>query len=266
MSEQNSQGQISQGDVHLRIEARTAFVTFDRPSAHNAMTWHMYEKLAAALATINADASLRLAVFRGAGGKAFIAGTDIAQFTTFQSGDDGVAYEKKIDAYVSGLEALRVPTLAVIEGMAIGGGLAIANACDLRIATKGARFGVPIARTLGNCLSPNNLSRLTMSLGLSIVKRMLLLAELPTAEALEPVGYLAAITEPEALEETVKKISDRLLGHAPVTMRVTREMLRDLSLSAKDREDLIRECYGSQDFATGVRAFLAKQTAEWQGL
>jgi enoyl-CoA hydratase len=183
----------------------------------------VYEEQAAGLARIEADLAIRVAVLCGAGGKAFVAGTDIEQFVGF-SGDDGVAYEAQIDTYVAALKRVRVPMIAVVEGLAVGGGLAIANACDLRVAAAGARFGVPIARTLGNCLSPANLRRLTATLGLSTVKRMLLLADMPTAESLEPLGYRAAIASPETLDATVAQICQRLLGHAPVTMRVTREM------------------------------------------
>jgi enoyl-CoA hydratase/carnithine racemase len=108
--------------------------------------------------------------------KAFIAGTDIAQFQAFR-GDDGIAYEEKMEVILAGVETLPVPTLAVIEGFAIGGGLAIAAACDLRIATPGSRLGVPIARMLGNCLSIADYARLIAALGASRAKRMLLLAE-----------------------------------------------------------------------------------------
>ena len=121
----------------------------------------------------------------------------------------------------------------------------MANACDLRIAAAGARFGVPIARTLGNCLSPANLRRLTATLGLSTVRRM----PLP-AESLEPLGYRAAITSSETLEATVAQICQRLPGQAPVTMRVTREMLAALAVDPNtDGGDGIRTCYGSRDFA-----------------
>ena len=106
---------------------------------------------------------------------------DIAQFREFGSGDDGVTYEARLDGFVDTLERLRVPSIAVVEGCAVGAGLAIANACDVRIAASGARFGVPIARTLGNCLSAANLGRLCTTLGVSWVKRMLLLAEMPSA-------------------------------------------------------------------------------------
>jgi enoyl-CoA hydratase/carnithine racemase len=156
--------------------------------------------------------------------------------------------------------------VAVIEGWAVGGGLAIANACDLRIAEAGARFGVPIARTLGNCLSPANLRRLTATLGQGLVTRMMLLAEMPTAETLAPLGYLAAVVETGRLDAEVAAVCERLLGHAPVTMRVTRAMLRRLERdSAAEATDLIAECYGSDDFAEGVAAFLAKRPAAWTG-
>lgn len=254
-----------EGAVRYRAEGGIAYLTFDRPAARNAMTWRMYEELADGLARIEADSAIRVAVLRGTGGKAFVAGTDIEQFVGF-TGEDGAAYEARIDAYIAALEQVRVPTIAVVEGLAVGGGLAIANACDLRIATAGARFGVPIARTLGNCLSPANLRRLTATLGLSTVKRMLLLADMPTAESLEPLGYLAAIASPNTLDATLAQICHRLLGHAPVTMRVTREMLAALAMDPNhDGDDGIRTCYGSRDFAEGVRAFLDKRTATWSG-
>lgn len=256
-----------QGSVRYEANAGIAHLTFDRPAARNAMTWQMYDELADGIAKANMDLSIKVVVFRGAGGKAFVAGTDISQFAAFSTGADGVAYEQRIDGYIDALERVRVPTIAVIEGLAIGGGLAIANACDIRIATPGSRFGVPIARTLGNCLSPGNLQRLTATLGLSVVKRMLLLAELMTAETLQPLGYIAAIVEASALDDEIARTCARLLGHAPVSMAVTREMLRRLAHDpSADAHDLISACYGSEDFAAGVRAFLGKDTAVWKGL
>ena len=255
-----------EGTVRYRVEGAIAHLTFDRPAARNALTWRMYDELADGLARIEADPAVRVAVLRGAGGQAFVAGTDIGQFAAFTSGEDGVAYEARIEVAIDALERARVPTLAVIEGCAIGGGLAIANACDLRVATPGTRFGVPIARTVGNCLSPGNLRRLSATLGVGLVKRMLLLAELPSAETLAPLGYLAALAEPAALDAAVAGICERLLGHAPVTLRVTRETLRRLSTDpAAEATDLVRECYGSADFAAGVRAFAAKHPARRPG-
>ena len=180
---------MSNGEVRYSRVGKIATVIFDRPAAHNAMTWQMYEQLDAACARIRAEHDVRVAVFRGAGGKAFIAGTDIAQFQQFRSAEDGLAYEEKMESYIDAVESLPVPTLAVIEGYAIGGGLAIAAACDLRIATTGSRFGVPIARTLGNCLSMRNYARLVAALGAPRAKRMLLLAENLSAEEALAGGF-----------------------------------------------------------------------------
>ena len=133
----------------MSVDGARAHVWFDRPAARNAMTWAMYEDLAAVCGEIAARRDVRVAVFQGVGGKAFVAGTDIAQFARFESGDDGIDYEASIGKYVEAVAALEVPTIAVVEGWAVGGGMAIASVCDFRIATPGARFGVPIASSDG---------------------------------------------------------------------------------------------------------------------
>jgi enoyl-CoA hydratase len=257
---------MSDGQVRCVRERVVATVLFDRPDARNAMTWRMYEQLGEICATLRADPGVRVAVFRGAGGKAFVAGTDIAQFLDFKSGEDGIAYEERMEGYLGGLESLPMPTLAVIEGFAIGGGLAIAAACDLRVATPGSRFGVPIARTLGNCLSVANTARLVAALGASRAKRVLLLAELIGAEEALAGGFLTAIIAPEELDQRVAELCDRLAHHAPVTMRVSKEAIRRLMHAGlPDDHDLVREAYGSEDFRRGVRAFVEKKEAEWSG-
>jgi enoyl-CoA hydratase len=257
---------MSDGEVRYGREGPVVTVTFDRPAARNAMTWRMYEQLGEACARIHREDGLRVAVFRGAGGKAFIAGTDIAQFQAFRGGDDGIAYEQKMEGYIGAVEALPVPTLAVIEGFAIGGGLAIAAACDLRIATPGSRFGVPIARTLGNCLSMANYARLVAALGAPRAKRVLLLAEnIPAEEALAG-GFLSEIVAASDLEARVAELTSRLSQHAPLTMRVTKEAIRRiLHAGLPDGDDLVRACYGSDDFRLGIDAFLEKREPQWTG-
>jgi len=252
------------GRVRLAIEGPVARLTFDRPAARNAMTWRMYEELVDACAAIEANHAVRVAVLRGAGGRAFVAGTDIEQFRAFTSGEDAVAYERKIERYISGLESLPVPTVAVVEGWAVGGGMAIANACDLRLATPGARFGVPVARTLGNCLSASNLRRLTGTLGVAMVKRMLLAAETPAAEEM-PAGYVTVVAADE-LDIRVAELCERLAGLAPLTIRATKEALNRLARDpVAEGSDLIRLVYGSADFREGIEAFLAKRKPQWRG-
>jgi enoyl-CoA hydratase/carnithine racemase len=257
---------MSEGAVRYRREGVVGWITFDRPEARNAMTWTMYEQLGEACAHASADPELRAVVFRGAGGKAFVAGTDIAQFRAFHTAQDGLEYERRMEPYLSAVETLPVPTLAVVEGWAIGGGLAIAAACDLRIATPGTRFGVPIARTLGNCLSMMNYARLVSALGASCAKRMLLLAENLTAEQALAGGFLSEIVPPDALDARVAAIVERLAGGAPITLRVTKEAIRRLlHAGVPEGEDLIAQAYGSADFRIGLEAFLAKEAPRWSG-
>ncbi|NDP46829.1 MAG: enoyl-CoA hydratase [Sulfuriferula multivorans] len=256
----------TKGAVHLAINAGVASVLFDRPSARNAMTWSMYERLNQICEQLKTDLSVRVVTFRGAGGQAFVAGTDIEQFTTFRSGEDGVAYEKQIDQCIARLESLPMPTVAVIEGWTIGGGLAIATACDFRIATAGSRFGVPIAKTLGNCLSVANLSRLSAVFGIPRVKRMLMLAEVLNTEEALACGFLLQAVEAGKIDVLLDTLCERLGALASITQGVSKEGLRRLvSNSLPPDEDLIRQCYGSADFREGVIAFVGKRSPVWTG-
>jgi enoyl-CoA hydratase/carnithine racemase len=257
---------MNDGEVRLVRDGSVATILFDRPQARNAMTWQMYEGLAVACKQLDSDRDVRMAVLRGVGGKAFIAGTDIAQFQEFTTGEQGVDYEAKMEGYLAALEALPMPTLAVVEGWAIGGGLAIAACCDLRIATTGAKFGVPIARTLGNCLSVANYARLIAALGWARAKRMLLMAENLSAEDALAAGFLMAVVDPTALEQRIAEICQRLKGNAPLTLRVTKEAMRRLQQAGLPAgDDLVRTCYGSDDFRAGVKAFVEKRSPQWSG-
>lgn len=258
----------AEGRVTLTMQGPVATLTFDRPAARNAMTWAMYEQLATHCCALSADgnAGARVVVLRGAGGEAFVAGTDIAQFQQFSSGDDGVAYEARIDEGIQLVEQLPMPTVAVIEGWAVGGGLAIATACDFRIASPKARFGVPIAKTLGNTLSAQNLAKLRAAWGLQPVRRMLLLAQILDAEAALACGFLEGVYPTETLDAEVAALSDRLGALAPVTQSVVKEALRRQTVEAvPDTDDLVRRCYGSSDFHEGVDAFVNRRPPKWQG-
>jgi enoyl-CoA hydratase len=255
-----------EGAVRLRVAQGVASVEFDRPQARNAMTWAMYEQLVAHCEQLAHEPAVRVATFRGAGGQAFVAGTDIAQFAAFRDGDDGVGYERQIDRCIGLIEALPMPTVAVVEGWAVGGGLAIAAACDFRIATRGARFGVPIAKTLGNCLSMANLARLSSAFGAQRVKRMLMRAELIDADEAMACGFLQQTCAADAIDDCAASWCAELSSLAPVTQRVSKEGLRRLAVgSLPDGEDLIRQCYASADFHEGVDAFVHRRPPTWQG-
>ena len=147
--------------VLFDVDGPVAFLTFNRPEARNAMTWEMYEALVEACDRVDADESVRVFVLRGAGGKAFVSGTDIGQFTGFSTRDDVVGYEARLDAVIDRLERVRAATIAQIEGVAAGGGCVIAIACDLRVCTPQSdaaacrwrgRWAMPVRRRItGDC-------------------------------------------------------------------------------------------------------------------
>jgi enoyl-CoA hydratase len=256
---------MSEGHVHYTNANGIASVLFDRPEARNAMTWSMYAELAAACAAIAADDDVRVAVFRGAGG-AFVAGTDIQQFTAFKDGEDGIAYERRIDAAIGQIEHLPKPVIALVDGVCVGGGLAIAAACDFRLATPEARFGVPIARTLGNCLSIENTARLLAQFGVARIKRMLMLAELISAQEALACGFVDVLAAPGEIDSKLAAMCRRLMSQAPLTIRAAKEAIRRIILQHLPQgDDLIRACYGSADFHEGVDAFLAKRRPGWRG-
>ena len=254
-----------QGAVRLETRGTTAFISFDRPAARNAMTWAMYDQLDRALDALASDATLRVAVLRGAGGT-FVAGTDIAQFREFASGEEGVAYERHIDAIVTKLESVRVATVGVIEGYAAGAGLVLAAACDLRVCTPNARFGAPIAKTVGNCLSMSNYARLTAHFGVARVKQLVFAADFISAEEARARDFVLAVVEPDQLDARVAELCVRLASHAPITLQVTKEAIRRMvaEMTVKG-DDLVRRAYDSRDFHEGVAAFMEKRPARWEG-
>ncbi len=232
-----------------------AWVTFDRPEAHNAMTYEMYEALHECCEQADADDEVRALVLRGAGGRAFVAGTDIRQFLAFASGEDGLAYEARIERVIGRLERVGKPTIALVDGFAMGSGLVLSATCDLRICSPAARFGLPIARTVGNCLSMENYARLVAVVGEARLKDIVFTAR--AVEAPEALAIGLATEVVEDAEARVEELCALIASHAAVTLRVTKEALRRLRPLA-DGDDLVREAYASEEFRRRVEAFLKR--------
>ncbi len=257
-------------DDELLYEVRDgiARVTFNRPQARNALTFAMYERLAAVCAEVDADRSIKAMLLTGAGDRAFAAGTDISQFRAFSTPEDALEYEARIDRVLGAVERCRVPTIAAIAGAATGGGAGIAAACDLRIAAANARFGFPVARTLGNCLSMNNYARLSALIGPARVKDLVFTARLIEAPEALAIGLVSEVlADPEALAERATALAMLVASHAPLTLQATKEALRRLRDSAGviEDKDLILMCYMSADFREGMDAFLTKRAPVWRG-
>src|SRR6266566_5013216 len=238
---------------HFLVErdGSTALLTFNRPDARNSMTFEMYEALHDACAALDADPAVRVLVLRGAGDRAFASGTDIRQFLDFETREDALAYEARLTRVLSRLAGMSKPTIAMLQGDAIGGGLFIALACDLRLAAPHARFGVPVARALG----PGR------------ARELVLTARLLDAEEAKASGLIDRIHPAAELESRARELAASLAELAPLTIAATKEATRRMLavLTPHDLDDLIVSCYLSRDFHEGVRAFLEKRKPDWQG-
>ena len=233
------------------------------------MTWAMYDALVDACETVDADPALRVLVLRGVDDGAFVAGTDISQFQDLRTPADALAYEARLDHVIGRLERVAKPTIARVNGVAVGGGCVIAMACDLRICGPAARFGVPVARTLGNCLSAANCSRLMDLVGPARVKDLMFTARLLDVQEALAAGLATQVVEADALDRVVTETANRIAANAPLTIAATKEMVRRLQThrrgAADAGDDLVTACYTSQDFRGAVEAFLAKRPPVWTG-
>ena len=259
---------MSENVILIEHDGPVATVTLNRPEKRNALTFEMYDRLAEFCRGIDPQKGPRAVVIRGAGEKAFAAGTDISLFRNFNGGEDGLAYENKVDGVLSDIEACPVPTIAAITGACTGGGAAIAGLCDIRIGTRDMRFGFPIARTLGNCLSIASLQRMFALLGAARTRELMLTARLVEAEEAFEIDLITELyDDADTMFDRARSLAEEIAALAPITLRVTKEMFRRMSAAqpAIEDSDLISMCYGSADFREGLEAFLAKRKANWSG-
>lgn len=253
------------GRVLVDRDGAVLQAVLSNPARRNAITWPMYDRLLMLCDEVDADPSVRVVVLRGAG-DAFAAGTDIRQFVEFGDGADGVAYEHRVAKVLTRLLGLRVPVLGVVSGPAVGAGLAIAAICDVLVATPDARFGVPIARTLGNCIPAAVVARLKDRLGASRTMAMLLTSRMLDATEARTAGFLHDVFPADQIESSVAALASRLAAAAPLTVSALKEIDRRLTAGRPVHDDdLLALCYGSSDFREGIAAFLEHRKPHWEG-
>jgi enoyl-CoA hydratase len=255
-------------DMPYEVRGAVARVMFNRPASRNSFTFAMQERLTEICEEIDADRSIRALILTGAGGGAFASGTDITQFKVFDRPEDAIAYEERANRMIGALEQCRVPIIAAISGIAAGGGLGIAACCDIRVGTKDVRFSLPIARTLGNCLSLDNYARFSAAVGANRLRDLIFTARSMGAEEAHRIGFLNEVVEDHgAAIARADEIAALICSHAPLTLEVTKKALRRIRADP-DRtgeEELILTCYMSDDFKEGMSAFLSKRKPQWTG-
>ena len=259
---------MSTDELLYEVRDGIGWITLNRPQARNALTFAMYDRLAEICRETKLGGEVKCLVVTGAGDRAFAAGTDMTQFRGFDTEQDALDYEHRMDVVLGAVEACPVPTIAAIARACTGGGAGIAAACDIRIATADLKFGFPIARTLGNCLSIANLSRLSTLMGAGRVKEIIFTARLVGAEEALNAGLIAEIVpDHAALIARTEELAALLATHAPLTLSTTKEALRRLRVQGAeaDDRDLVVQAYMSEDFKEGMEAFLGKRTPEWKG-
>jgi enoyl-CoA hydratase len=264
----DTSAQSPREDLLYEVHEGIGRITLNRPHARNALTFAMYERLAEICELANHDDSMRVLIITGQGDKAFASGTDINQFRAFKTPQDALAYESRIDRILSALEQCRIPTIAAIAGACTGGGAGIAACCDLRVATRDARIGFPIARTLGNCLSMSSLRRVTALVGPARVKELIFTAKLVSGDEALGLGLVHEVAQDAAaLQLRATELAQVIAGNAPLTLRATKEALRRLQQGGApvEAEELILMCYMSRDFREGMDAFLNKRPPKWSG-
>lgn len=254
--------------ILARKEGATGWLTFNNPERRNAVSVDMWEAIPRVFAAFHADPEVRVIVLTGAGDKAFVAGADISQFESQRASEEGVRrYEEIGDAAQAAILESEKPVVAMIRGFCIGGGLNIANACDLRVASDDSRFAIPAAK-MGLGYRASAMKMLVDVVGPAKAKEIMLTARQFSAVEAKEMGLLHRITPKEGLEAAVKEYCEAIAANAPLTMKAAKRIIREVTRTQPDVDlckALVRACMESEDYKEGRRAFMEKRKPVFSG-
>ncbi|MBI1262732.1 MAG: enoyl-CoA hydratase [Rhizobiales bacterium] len=254
----------------VKKDGAIGWMIFNNPDRLNAVSMEMWEAVPSIMQYLHEDPAIRVIVLKGAGDKAFVAGADISQFETSRSSPDSVdAYENATTAAFDCIAASTLPTIAMIDGYCIGGGLGIALSCDMRIASEGSTFGIPAAK-LGLAYPPMGTRRLVNIVGPSFAKEIFFTARRFTHDEALAMGLINRVTTREALDAHIRDTCDLIARNAPLTVqnekRIVDECIKPAeNFDAARCDALAAECFASEDYKEGRAAFMAKRKPVFQG-
>lgn len=254
--------------IDARKDGAIGWLVFDNPARRNAVSIGMWEAIPRVLDDFAADAAIRVVVLTGAGDKAFVSGADISQFEAQRSGPEAVQrYEELAEGAQAKLAAFDKPTVAMVRGYCLGAGLNIANVCDLRIAADDARFGIPAAR-MGLGYRASSMKNLVDVVGIAHAKEIMISARQFTAAEAKAMGLVHRVVPAAELERATREYCEAIAANAPLTMRAAKRIIREITRSEYDAalcRRWVKECFDSEDYAEGRKAFMEKRKPLFKG-
>jgi len=253
-----------------RKDSGVGYVIFNNPERHNAVSMEMWAATGDILEQFRDDADVRAVVLTGAGGKAFVSGADISKFGAERSSEEAVAkYNATTERAFSGVHDFPKPTIAMIRGYCIGGGMALATCCDIRIATPGSKFGIPAAK-LGLGYDHKGVRRLMDVVGPSFAKEIFFTARQFDAEEARMMGFVNRVVPDEELEAYVKDYGSMIAANAPLTIGAAKHTIGELLKDETERDiasvvAAVKRCFDSKDYIEGRTAFMEKRKPAFKG-
>jgi enoyl-CoA hydratase/carnithine racemase len=254
--------------IDARKDGAIGWLIFDNPARRNAVSVGMWEAIPRVLEDFAADPAIRVVVLAGAGDKAFVSGADISQFESQRSTPEAVQrYEKIGDAAQSKLHDFDKPTIAMIRGYCIGGGVNIAAACDLRLAADDARFSIPAAK-MGLGYRASSMKTLVDIVGAAYAKEIMITARQFSAAEARAMGLVHRVASVPELAKLTREYCDAIAANAPLTMRAAKRIIREVTRSEYDAalcNAWVKECFDSRDYREGRTAFMEKRKPVFKG-
>ena len=255
----------------VETDGAVGWITFNNPAKHNALSVAMWRALPEALDRLEADPAIRVIVLKGAGERAFISGADISEFATMRASEEAVAaYDELAEGATQRLRGADRPTIAMIRGYCMGGGLGLAIACDMRIASAGALFAIPAAR-LGVGYRIGSLKLLTDLVGPAFAKEILITARRFNASEAERIGLVNKVVPDDTLADEVDGYCSAIAANAPLSMRASKHLIAELARTGAEGvdaalcEELVSACFTSADYTEGRTAFMEKRPPKFTG-